>query len=562
MKTTLFLSLTLCFCVTLSFAQTYPLEKVWVTYTNNQAPQGPDLNNGIATDSEGNVYITKAHNATELPMELGSLSKFSSDGELLWTTSTFGNAEGLVIDNFGNPIISGYTPLLSGIATAGAFQEDFGGGSIDGYLMKFNPEGERIWGTYFGGSGNDVYFSLPNGSAIYYIGLAVTQDNDIIWATYMQSEDMATTDTFQPEKNGASYVLSKFSAAGMREWTTYYGTEDSRYSITGIQTDSSGIYISGAVENRTNPNSYFDTFGDYIFQEYKQELFLSKFDYSGNREWSRYFSGNGQNTAKRYGLLLNGSYLYLALATNSTDLGTIGTSFPDYSVGFPGLLAKFDQDGTFIWGTYLPPTVHPVYTMPSVIPQTDQGIYVVGATKAIPNGPLEMFIPENENTFDPYVMKFDENGIMEWGNYVGGSDGEEYGYMGMALHENKIYIQSQSYDGGIISTPGAFQENPNSNNNNTFLARFDSETVGIESNVLSSFSVYPNPASTELFIAVNEKASHPVTIELHTITGQRVRSISLNEKQGSMDVSTLSSGIYFLSLEDQVQKKTKKIVIK
>jgi len=560
MKTNIFLSFTMCFCLTMSFAQTYPLEKIWATYTNNQVPNGVDLNNGIATDSKGNIYIIKAINATELPMELGSLSKFSSDGELLWTTGTFGSTEGLVIDNFGNPIISGYTPMVSGIATSGAFQEDIAG-IIDGYLMKFNEQGERIWGTYFGGTGMDMPFSPPYGASIYYIGLAITQDNDIIWATYMQSEEMATTGTFQPEKDGASYVLSKFTEAGMREWTTYYGTEDSRYSITGIQTSSSGIYLSGAVDNRTMPNSYFDTFGDHVFQENKREVFLSKFDDTGNREWSRYFWGNGQNTSRRHSLLLNGGHLYMALATTSTDLGSAGTSFPDYTADFPGLLAKFDLNGTFNWGTYLPPTYFPNENTPIVNSKPNMGIYVMGATKAIPNGPLEMYIPENDETFDPYVMKFDDNGIMEWGNYVGGSDGEERMTFGMALQENGIYIQSRSSGGENIATSGAFQENPNTDNYNTFLARFDATTVGIEDNDLSSFSVYPNPASTLLFIAVGEKVSHPVKVELHTITGQRVRSFSFNEKQGSIDVSTLSSGIYFLSLEDQTQKTTKKIVI-
>lgn len=556
----IFLSLTICFCVTISFAQTYPLEKVWVTYTNNQVPNGSDSNNGIATDSKGNVYITKANNATAMPMELGSLSKFSSDGELLWTTGTFGSTAGLVIDNFGNPIISGYTPMVSGIATAGAFQEDFGG-IIDGYLMKFNEQGEIMWGTYFGGPGNDVHLYPPYGASLYYIGLAVTQDNDIIWATFMRSEDMATAGTFQPERNGAGYVISKFTTAGMREWTTYYGTEDSDYSITGIQTDSSGIYLSGASANLNIPNSYFDTFGGHVFQAYKQELFLSKFDYTGNREWSRYFSGNGQNGSRGHALLLNEGHLYLALTTTSTDLGTPGTSFPDYTEGYPGLLAKFDLQGTFNWATYLPPTNYPNINSPIINSVPNQGIYVMGATTAIADGPLEMFIPENEGTFDPYVMKFDENGIMEWGNYVGGSDGNEYFTVGIALHGNEMYIQGRSSGGGIIATPGAFQENPNSDNYNTFLAHFDAETVGIEDNNFSSFLVYPNPVSTLLFIAVGEKASHPVKVELHTITGQKVRSLSLNEKQGSIDVSTLSSGIYFLSLEDQSQKTTKKIVI-
>ena len=58
----------------------------------------------------------------------------------------------ITTDASGNVFVTGYTVSTTGIATTGAYQTTFGGGTQDAFIVKFDPNGNRIWSTYFGGS--------------------------------------------------------------------------------------------------------------------------------------------------------------------------------------------------------------------------------------------------------------------------------------------------------------------------------------------------------------------------------------------------------------------------
>lgn len=543
------------------FSQTYPLTKEWATYTNINVF---GLNTAIVTDSKNNVYITKSFTDSD-NHNLNSLSKFSPSGELLWTTPNFGSVYGIVITGDDDIIISGLTNVQTGIATLGAFQETFGGGSMDGFLMKISAEGSTIWGTYFGGIAMDSSPMTPYGAAIYFQGLALTSDNEIIWACTTQSDNMATSATFQNQRDGANYLLSKFTADGQRLWSTYYGTADTRYSITGLQVDSSGIYLAGAVENQYTANSYFDTFDEYVHQNLKRDVYVSKFNLSGNRMWSRYLPGNGSNLAKRNTLLLKTNNLYLTFATSSTNFGTSETSFPDFLGNKPGVLAKMDLNGNLDWTTYLPDNgSFADINTGGVYADGGSGIYVMGSTIATPTSFLEMFVPENEGSFTPYVIKFNDQGIMEWGNYVGGSTTNVRNLFGLAFYDSGFYMYAQHgniTDDGI-ATPGAFQEIPIAQGSNTFLVKYGATALGIPKEDISLFSVYPNPASTTLKINLSNKVNFPTIGNLYNALSQNVASFTIKSTESTVDVSKLSSGIYFLQIGEQNENAIKKIIIK
>src|SRR5690349_16790852 len=60
-------------------------------------------------------------------------------------------------DPWGNVYIAGITMSQTGIAFNG-HQNTFGGGNVDAFLVKFNSAGTRIWGTYYGGGGDEQSF--------------------------------------------------------------------------------------------------------------------------------------------------------------------------------------------------------------------------------------------------------------------------------------------------------------------------------------------------------------------------------------------------------------------
>ncbi|MBI2271979.1 MAG: hypothetical protein HYU69_16695, partial [Bacteroidetes bacterium] len=125
-------------------------------------------------------------------------------------------------DNTGNVYLTGYTTSPNTgnvIATAGGFQTVLGGGN-DAFLVKFNPAGARIWGTYYGSVFNE--FSMGG-------CLAIDANNNVY--LYMEVEDpmgsLSDLDAcaYQPNYagGGEDQMIVKFDSDGKKLCATYFG---------------------------------------------------------------------------------------------------------------------------------------------------------------------------------------------------------------------------------------------------------------------------------------------------------------------------------------------------
>ena len=143
----------------------------WGTYIGGA---GGDFGISITSDISGNIFVTGktasttgfattgAFKTTLSGSEDAFITKFSGSGIRQWGTYYGGNGSesgnGIALDNSGNILIVGDANYYNstGMATTGAYQTVFGGGTYDAFLAKFNSSGTtRYWGTYFGGSGED-----------------------------------------------------------------------------------------------------------------------------------------------------------------------------------------------------------------------------------------------------------------------------------------------------------------------------------------------------------------------------------------------------------------------
>ncbi len=145
---------------------------LWGTYYGGT---GTDYFYGGCLDASGNVYasgITSttltgiiatpgAHQQVYGGSNDAMVVKFNSSGTRLWGTYYGGAGHDLAgrpaVDVNGDLYFSGMTASSSGtvIATACAYQSNYGGGTYDAYLTKFSPAGTRLWGTYYGGPASD-----------------------------------------------------------------------------------------------------------------------------------------------------------------------------------------------------------------------------------------------------------------------------------------------------------------------------------------------------------------------------------------------------------------------
>lgn len=78
----------------------------------------------------------------------------------------------VTVDPSDNIIISSVTSSTN-LPTPGGFQSAFGGGNQDGCIAMFNPDASNlVWGSYFGGSGDDACYASKQNSIgdIYFTG--------------------------------------------------------------------------------------------------------------------------------------------------------------------------------------------------------------------------------------------------------------------------------------------------------------------------------------------------------------------------------------------------------
>jgi hypothetical protein len=72
-------------------------------------------------------------------------------------------------------------------------------------------------------------------------------------------------------------------------------------------------------------------------------------------------------------------------------------------------------------------------------------------------------------------------------------------------------------------------------------------------------TMYPNPATTAVRLEANSNISN---VEVYNAVGQLVYSTVLNSNTGSVDVSSLQNGVYFVKVNSELGTTTQKLVVK
>ncbi len=140
--------------------------RIWGTFYGGT---GDDYGNDVARDAAGNVYLAGGTSSDNGMASGGFLNtfgvggkaflvKFDANGNRIWATY-YGDTLGLetsgscvATDASGNVYLAGATYDTVGIASGG-FQNGFFGSQFVAYLVKFDANGNRLWGTYYGGGG-------------------------------------------------------------------------------------------------------------------------------------------------------------------------------------------------------------------------------------------------------------------------------------------------------------------------------------------------------------------------------------------------------------------------
>lgn len=476
MKRTLLLIFILSNVLTTSFAQNV---RLWATYYGGSNLDGAF---NITTDAWGNVYVI---GQTTSPTGIASpgshqsvfggvvdafLVKFDGAGNRLWATY-YGGADadfgyGVKTDAAGNVYITGYTSSTSGISTAGSHQVGFNA-ATDAFLVKFNANGTRLWGTYFGG-------------VLYEQGTNVA--TDAAGNVYMGGYSVSTTDIatagshqFGYAGGGADAFLAKFDANGTRLWSTYYGGINEDY-IHDVTTDTLGnVIVSGSSSSSTgiaSPGAFQNTLAGL------EDAFVAKFNSAGTLSWATYYGGTGNELGLGIITSISGD-IYLSGNTNSST-GISSGGFQNTFSGFmDAFLVKFNAAGNRLWATYYGGTGIDegmnvaVDNQGNVFLTGDSYTPNIGSTMATPYA-FQTNLLGTENFF---LVAFNPNGTRLAATYYGASHEEDAKVT--VSSSGDVYLTGTTPSASGISSNG-FQNTYGGGTQDAVLVKFSPAVPKIE----------------------------------------------------------------------------------
>lgn len=254
---------------------------------------GTDTATGLATDSQGNLYLTGYFNSSSAAFGAYTLTnstssdadlflaKYTSQGSVQWALNAVGTdddaSRAIAIDGEDNVLIVGDfaspTIMLGGHGITNV-------GGTDILLAKFNPQGTLLWARSAG------YSAINDGNAI-----AVDAANNVyiagkLWGSVRfgatELDSHFDHDTF----------LAKYSSNGDLQWARQLNS----FSITiarNLAVDADGALIMAG---------YLDQSCDFddttVIARGSQDVFLAKFDPEGDVLWAKNFGGPGADTPR------------------------------------------------------------------------------------------------------------------------------------------------------------------------------------------------------------------------------------------------------------------------
>lgn len=355
---------------------------------------------GVAADSMGNVYVTGSFLGlidfdpgpdSAILTAIGStdifVAKYDSNGNYVWAISMGGTATeqgyGLVVDAVGNIFVTGIFSSATVDFDPGpgtALLSAQSGVTVNTFIAKYDANGNYLWAKGM---------SRARGYSI------TIDDSDNLYLT----GDFAGSTDFDPgpgtailTATGSSYdaFVAKYDTSGNYIWAISMGGTAAEQG-NGLVVDAvgnvfvTGTFISATADFDPGPGTAILT------NPAGSNVFLAKYDPSGNYQWALGIGDIGLNTGNGLALDAMGNVYVTGGFNNLVDFDPGPDTAILTAVSTDMFVAKYDSNGNYVWAESLGGAG--VDAGRGVVVDRSNSVYVVGSIAS----PIGYFNPSGAN---------------------------------------------------------------------------------------------------------------------------------------------------------------------
>ncbi len=547
------------------------------------------------------------------------LARYDSSGNYIWAKSFGGsgaeNVSSVTIDGGGNIYIAGDFKSATayfnpGVAGSGELTISGSTKNADAYIAKYDGNGGFLWAHKIGGTGADYcgQTAVDASDNVYVIGWFASAS--------AQFDASGTPASLLSTTGGYDVFLAKYDPSGSLMWTQKMGGKGPDHGMALAIDQLDKIYITGYFDSDTAQFDPAATGGaGQLILSADIDLYIAKYESNGDFIWAKSMEGNAKDHAQAIALDGAGN-LYLTGTTGSSYVdfnpgingGTV-LNIATYCI----FLAKYNTDGDFIFARGMGGTNGQDWGRGVAVDRSGN-VYTAGYFSShiaeFNRGGVGGILEGFDNNYDIFLLKLSCNDTSSHvlnmtvcetsytlndsvytqpGSYVqqfanaGGCDS----FVRLNLNfyqrtptilpvEFTLYVREpfSSYqwikngtdiDGAtdsfyVVTDNADYQvrvtEDPWACEFTSAVYTVNNVSVKDMDDIAAQISVYPNPASSMLYI----KSPVPVNAQISSIDG---RVVLMEQQATSVGIGHITPGIYLLRILDQDNRllKTEKLVI-
>lgn len=477
----------------------------WAKNVTNTVSNTGQERNILCAGDNGEFYLVNKSS-------INRIIKFDGAGNELWRINMNPNMEinGITKANGGFYVIGSYsTTAVLGASTLTSL------GMNDIFICKYSSNGNALGAKSFGGNGEDKGngICVDQAGSIYITGKF---SNNVNFDSF-QATDSCDYQIFVAKLD--SNINTQYLKSGSCMWSTSSHSEGLKLAID----NNANLYVVGEYSYfKLDTNHVSGGGGNY------PTYFLSKFNSNGTVMWVK--KNVLQQTISEF----------RQLAVDSLN-NAILHGYYHWTVGGQTKTEKYDSNGQLIWTTQISGTGN------CAGGSWSEGIHVSGVNSFVIGGAGGSYNCPQTNRF--VIVKYNQSGLEQYKDTTTVNATSDHDII---KDSNGDYVVCARLSGTMTLANQIISPN-------IFIAKFK-ELNTITSLLKNSFNndlkTYPNPTAGIFKIDGLIEGS---IIKIYDALGKKLKTMTTNRENLSIDLSNHPKGIYFVEVNLNGQRQTKRI---